>query len=158
MGARAGADEPRARPRPRRAGPDRRGRAAAPFAAATAPTLSETQLALVEALINLGRTSEARERLDALTAAEPHVARYWLYLGELLRVVGDHSGAIDALGQGLRHHPKEAALYERLALVLRTIGRIDDASAAFELAASLDPASTFAQAGLVATQSASAAA
>lgn len=116
-----------------------------------APQLAEAQLALAEALIILGQHAEARERLDQLTVSEPGVARYWQFLGELLRITGDHDAAIDALTRGLQHHPREPLLFERLGLVLRTVGRIGDARAAFEIAAALDPTSTFARAGMLAT-------
>lgn len=127
-------------------------------AAELAPVLGDAQVGLAEVLFRLGQHQAAYERLEGLTRREPGVASYWIYLADLLRLLEEHAACADVLGRAVAHHPKEAGLYERLGLSLHQIGRVEAARDAFALAAALQPDSTLAQAGLLATQNALAAA
>jgi tetratricopeptide (TPR) repeat protein len=119
-----------------------------------APSLADAHLRLSQALAGLGRHQDAYDHLERLTREQPEEPRYWVWLAELLQSLGEDLACADLLGRALARHERVGAIYERLGLSLHRLGRFEDALNAFALAATFDPHSTIAHAGVLQTQAA----
>jgi tetratricopeptide (TPR) repeat protein len=117
-----------------------------------APSMPDAHLRLSQALAALGLRQEAYDHLERLTREQPEEPRYWIWLADLLQALGEDVACADLLGRAIARHSRVAAIYERLGLSLHRLGRLEDALNAFALAATFDPASTTARAGLLQSQ------
>jgi tetratricopeptide (TPR) repeat protein len=82
----------------------------------------------------------ARELLEADVAQSPGSYLKANALGGLLYEVGDHADASRVLQQAVALNPVLATTRFNLGLALEKQGRVDEAAAAYEEAARLDPA------------------
>jgi glycosyltransferase involved in cell wall biosynthesis/Flp pilus assembly protein TadD len=117
-------------------------------AAELAPTLPPVHLRLSQAMLCTGDTQAAYDHLSAVAAAQPQVAEYWQWLGELLLDVGEAEACVQVLGEAIATHQDRAPIYHVLGMALRRLGRYEDANNAMALAASLDPNSIGIRVGL----------
>jgi glycosyltransferase involved in cell wall biosynthesis/lipoprotein NlpI len=117
-----------------------------------APSVSEAHLRLSQALVGLDRHQEAYDHLERLTRERPEEPRYWVWLADLLQSLGEDEAAVELLSRAVARHERDGALYERLGLSLHRLERLEDALNAFALAATFDPSSALARAGLLRTQ------
>ena len=90
------------------------------------PTSAPARLALADALFESGDAANARSAYEALTtgSSEPH-ARYGL--GRSLAASNDDSGALRELDAAVRLFPEFGAAWYARGIVLRRLGRIDEA-------------------------------
>ena len=120
-----------------RAGRIDEARASLVDAAAARP--SDPMVRLAQAVLTLrgGDTSSASRHLDecaSLWTAEQRPAAWYHYAGLVSAMLGDLDRAVMLLEDGVRAHPRAAALHNNLAVVLERRGRYDDAAAAAERA------------------------
>ena len=79
----------------------------------------------------LGHASEAIESYRAAIAIEPTFAEALLNLGRTLAQELSLAEAVEPLSRGLALRPSEHAVYPQLALVLRRLGREDEAASVY---------------------------
>ena len=84
-----------------------------------------------------GRYDEAAAILRAVLKDNPAMAEVWQQLGNVLTLAGRLPAAVDAFRQYVEHDPRNANVLATLADALARLGRLDDAQAHAELAASV---------------------
>jgi tetratricopeptide (TPR) repeat protein len=107
---------------------------------AAAPQLHLARLAYVLALQRVGKTTEALAALDPLLAREPRHNRGRMAKAALLAELGDYAGAADTTAAVLADFPDQPVGWLVQGNGLRTLGRIDEAVAAYQRCLALDPA------------------
>ncbi|MGA0608250.1 tetratricopeptide repeat protein [Phenylobacterium sp. VNQ135] len=101
------------------------------------------RLAAAQAALQGGRLAEAVELLAAvLTEAPEQNARVYQTLALQLYRVGRHAEAEAWVRQGLDHHPRNFELWNMRGVLLRRLGRLDEAFEALNAALRLQPSST----------------
>ncbi|MBK8478952.1 MAG: glycosyltransferase family protein [Opitutaceae bacterium] len=100
------------------------------------------QLLIAEgrAAFDHGNFTAAREAFAAATSAQPDCPEALARLAETCGVLGDHPAAAQHWSSVLVLRPGLAVAYTGLALTLRAIGRLEDATAQFERAVAANPA------------------
>jgi tetratricopeptide (TPR) repeat protein len=82
--------------------------------------------------------ASARSYRAALTRA-PELADAWNGLGQALHAGGDLPGALEALREAARAAPRDAWVRNNLGVVLRDLGRLQEAATQFDVAVELEP-------------------
>jgi tetratricopeptide (TPR) repeat protein len=95
-----------------------------------------------------GRLDEASALFQRAVALAPQDPAGWVALANCLLAARRPQAALEACQAGLARLPQHASLHCARARVLQSLGRVDEASAAFHQAASIDPASAEARFGL----------
>jgi predicted Zn-dependent protease len=103
---------------------------------------------LARELFHLQRIPEALSHLDHLLAGEPENPAYRNLAATCLALVGESDRAIAHYEALVQAHPNVAPIWANYGQVLRTVGRADDAAAAFRRSISLDPRAVDAYLGL----------
>ena len=116
------------------------------LAARWMPKNAVTLCDLGTALKDAGRLSEAEEALRSALALKPDFERARYTLGIVLRLRGESSAATKEMQQVRASHEQRTADAQSQKMIIEgtaalKAGRLDDAKAAFESAASLSPAS-----------------
>jgi tetratricopeptide (TPR) repeat protein len=101
--------------------------------------------ALGEALLRLGRNSEAAAALRRALRMQDDLLEAQTNLGDALYRMGDHAGSIAALQEAIRLSPGSAAANLNLASILNAEGDFDQARFHFERAIRSDPESAVAR-------------
>jgi tetratricopeptide (TPR) repeat protein len=107
-------------------------------AVALAPEDAFLRFELALAYNETGRREDVIRELRGVVERAPAFSRAWYNLGLALRDSGDFDAALDALSHAEATEPSAAAPYAR-ALILRELGRRDDAIEAAEMALERDP-------------------
>lgn len=126
-----------------RAGRIDEARAALNDGAAARPNDPMVRLAQAVLALRGGDSAGAGAWLDecaALWAPDERPAVWFHYAGLVSALRGDLDRAVMLLEDGVRAHPRAAALHNNLAVVLERRGRYDEAAAAAERAVTEDPA------------------
>ena len=107
---------------------------------AAAPQLHLARFAYVLALQRLGRATAALGALEPLLAREPRHNRGRMVKAALLSELGDYAGAAEVTAAVLADFPDQPLGWLVQGNGLRTLGRIDEATAAYRQCLALDPA------------------
>ena len=105
-----------------------------------APRLHLVRQSLALLLYRVGRHAEALAQLDRLLAHEPRNTRNRAVKAAILAEIGDYAGAAVVTADLLDDFPDQPQAWIVHGNGLRTLGRIDEAEAAFQRALALDPA------------------
>lgn len=97
-----------------------------------------------EALEYLERYEEAYAHYDRMLQARPDVAAYNLYRGRVSSVLRRNEAALDDLEEAIRIDPLDPRAYAEKAMLLGSLGRVDDAIATAELGVRRAPKSGYA--------------
>ena len=103
---------------------------------------------LARELFRLQRFAQALSHLDRLLATEPENPAHRNLAATCLALMGQSDRAIAHYEALLRAHANMALIWTNYGQVLRTVGRADDAAAAFRRSISLDPRAVDAYLGL----------
>jgi len=113
-----------------------------------APHDNETRFQLALALFHQQRAAQALPHLDRLVAAEPQNAAYRNLMAGVLPLVGEFGRAIALYEDLLQAHPKQPQIWLNYGHALRTVGRSEEAVAAFRRCIGFDTSLTEAYLGL----------
>ncbi len=102
------------------------------------PDLASAQYDLGVARVRLGRPTEALAPLHAAWRARGDDLTILLALGNTAALAGDHEQALEVLGTAAGVFPESAACFELRGLVLRELGRLEEARAHLLRALALD--------------------
>jgi len=105
----------------------------------TLPRSAKLQAGAAIVLHGEGRRAEAEAAYRRALEIYPDYAQMHFNLGRLLLDAGDGAGAVEHLGQASRLSPSNPRPYKSLAPLLESLGRRDEALAAYEAGARLDP-------------------
>src|SRR5690349_22546015 len=86
-----------------------------------------------------GRLAAARAGYQQILSNNPDHARALHSLGVLEKALGNAGVAAELIGRAIALHPGAAEFHNNLGDALMTLGRTDDAVAAFERAIALSP-------------------
>lgn len=113
------------------------------------PAFRPAKAALVRALAAAERLDEARALASTAVQADPSDAEMQLLNGNLLRIAGDPSGAIDSLRRAVELESRLGEAWLAMAQCHAALGQLDDARGALQrvLAARPDTASLATQVG-----------
>ncbi len=114
---------------------------AAPLDGMAAPE-DQACLARAETLRRQGGLDGLQQAYDDLSARvmqRPESVALRLALADLLLDAGETAAAFGVLAEGITDPPQHAGLYLRLAVAALSLGRVDDARNAFEIALALAP-------------------
>ena len=103
------------------------------------PTRPELAVALAGALRAKGLLTEAGELLALALALRPDFAATHLELGNLARAKGDSLGALGAYERAATHAPEAIEPLGNRALVLKDLGKLDEAASTLEAALARAP-------------------
>jgi tetratricopeptide (TPR) repeat protein len=106
-----------------------------------APGLRLARLAYALLLQRLARHGEALQQLGSLLAADPEHHRARMALALSLTAVGDHAAAVEGMSGIAAAFPDQPSTWLLYGNGLRTVGRIDDAVAAYHRCLELEPRS-----------------
>ncbi|HLT76789.1 MAG TPA: tetratricopeptide repeat-containing glycosyltransferase family protein [Ferrovibrio sp.] len=119
-------------------------RAAAPMRAGSVPPLPQEAARLNEQALAFFRAGQLPEAIAALRRAVALAPRHGLFhsnLGELLRLSGDTTGALDHLDRAVTLDPDNAGAHSNRGNLLRQLGRPDEAIASYRTSLRLRPGS-----------------
>lgn len=105
----------------------------------TTPVRRDLHLALAKCYEELGQDEELREIYLKLARSESSQPEDWLKLSELAWADGDLGGTLTAANRVIRLMPENPKGYLMAGLVWQERGRVRDAVAMFDRAASVDP-------------------
>jgi len=112
------------------------------------PAAEGTRLAYATALFNQQKAAEAIPQVERLLAADPASAAYRNLMAACLALVGEHARALTLYETLLAAYERQPQLWLNYGHGLRTVGRADEAVAAFRRALALDPGLADAYLGL----------
>ena len=104
-----------------------------------APRLHLARQSLALLLHRQGRHADALAHLDQLLAHEPRNTRNRAVKAAILAEIGDYAGAAQVTAALLEDFPDQPLAWIVHGNGLRTLGRVDEAEAAFQRALALDP-------------------
>ena len=106
---------------------------------AAAPGLSLARQSYALLLLRVGKPVEALAELDRLVARDPGDARSRMAKAAALTEIGDYAGAADVTASVLEAFPDQPHAWLLHGNGLRTLGRVDEAVAAWRRCLELDP-------------------
>lgn len=98
-----------------------------------------TRIRLGDALLSLGDYSQARRQYEAVAAKHAASSDAHAALGAFHHASGDLGLALDELGRAVDLDPRDARLWNNLAVVYRDLGRHEEALKALERATDISP-------------------
>ena len=108
-------------------------------ALAAAPGHAMARLCRIEALLRLGRWRDGLVEIETLLSAEPRHRRARMHKSVVLAQSGDSAGAAALTASLLEDYPDEPRAWLMHGHNLRTVGRTDEAVAAYLKAVALEP-------------------
>jgi tetratricopeptide (TPR) repeat protein len=103
------------------------------------PDRADFRLALVDVEYRSGRLQEARAELEQLITKFPNLFQLQLRLGDVQNRLGDKAGAVQSFGNAHKLLPQNPTAALSLAVILDSMGKIDQARAAYEDVLRVDP-------------------
>lgn len=103
------------------------------------PDRSDLRLALVDVEYRAARFQEARAELEQLVTKFPNSFELQLRLGDVQNRLGDKAGAVQTFGNAHKLQPQNPAAALSLAVMLDSLGKMDQARTAYEDVLRVDP-------------------
>jgi len=81
----------------------------------------------------------AVDKLEAITAAAPHLSGPWTDLGIARNKTGDTAGAEEAFKKAIEANPGQTAAYNELGIIYRRSGRLEEAASIYNAGLKISP-------------------